>query len=309
MSNTTYQFTRSRSYAWELTVASIALGITLYFEFTYSGLYRWWSEQLMRSIGPSVHKLTPPLTFATLALPPLLAMTFIRRLCRPVASDRGDAELFADHRYAQYADRLAAPTHAAGASTRRTANTPWVYRHILAIVAVTACWIAGGVLWHEYAGMSELSKVSIDNWETGEQPPTRWVELRGKPRANATVFNFDGVDWRGYVPVVSRNWRPGQPVKVFLQVSDSGIENRPWAVGEIHQGLVGRFNPPDAVLAALLQERLVPAGDCALLLVDSTPEATRRAAIVAFSLGFAVLAARLMFSVLRAAPSLSTPNA
>jgi hypothetical protein len=72
---------------------------------------------------------------------------------------------------------------------------------------------------------------------------------------------------------------------------------------------VGRFNPPDAVLAALLQERFAPAGDCALLLVDSTPEATRRAAIVAFSLSFAVLAVKLMFSVLRAAPSLSAPNA
>jgi len=301
MSDATYQFPRSRTYTWELTVASIALGIALYFELTYSGPYRWWSELLMRSIGPSVHKLTPPLTFLTLALPPLLAITCIRRLCRLVAADRSDAELFSDPGYAKYAEQSAAAHASPGASVRRSANTPWVFRHILTILAVAGCWITGGILWHEYAGMSELSKVSIEKWEAGEQPPTRWVELRGKPRASAAVFNFDGVDWRGYVPVVSRNWHPGQPVKVFLQVNDSGIDARPWAVAEIHQGLVGRFNPPDAVLAALLQQKCVPARDCALLAVGGTPEVTRRAAIVAFSLGFAALAIKLMLSVLRAA--------
>jgi hypothetical protein len=302
MSNLTYEFPRSRTYTWELTAASIALGITLYFEFTYSGLYRWWSELLMSSTGPSTHKLTPPLTFLTLALPPLLAITLVRRLCRQsVAVDSGDAELPADPRYAQYRERCAALHSDADASTRRSAEPRWALRHIVAIVALAGCWVTGGVLWYDYVALGDLSNVSIDKWEAGEPPPTRWVSLRGVPWANATVFNFDGVDYRGYVPVVSRNWRPGQPVKVFLQVNDSGIEDRPWATAEVHQGLLERFNPPDAVLGAMLRQKLVPADDCVLLAVGGTPEATRRAAIIAFSAGFVVLAAALMLNLLRGA--------
>src|SRR5262249_60429366 len=121
-----------------------------------------------------------------------------------------------------------------GASEQRRAKPRWALRHIVAIVALAGCWVTGGVLWYDYVALGNLSNVSIDKWEAGEPPPTRWVSLRGIPRANATVFNFDGVDWRGYVPVVSRNWRPGQPVKVFLRVNDSGVQDRPWATAEIH---------------------------------------------------------------------------
>lgn len=82
----------------------------------------------------------------------------------------------------------------------------------------------------------ELLPMRVADLEAGTPPPSHWLNLSGKLLSEERVI-WDGVrPIETYVAMVSEDWRPGQPVEVFVR-TDDGVLGRPGKLLK-HEGSV-----------------------------------------------------------------------
>lgn len=107
----------------------------------------------------------------------------------------------------------------------------------------------------------ELRAVRAADLEAGAPPPGIWLNLSGK------LLSEDRVIWDGvrpietYVALVSEDWRPGQPIVVFVRTDDA-VRDRPGKLlhhREPNVIGVGRARPlPEWVRESFLYNDLKP---------------------------------------------------
>jgi hypothetical protein len=108
----------------------------------------------------------------------------------------------------------------------------------------------------------ELRTMRVADLEAGVPPPGRWLNLSGK------LLSEDRVIWDGvrpietYVALVSEDWRPGQPIAVFVRTDDA-VRDRPGKLLHHREGhVVGVGRPralPEWVRESFLYNELKPA--------------------------------------------------
>jgi hypothetical protein len=63
-------------------------------------------------------------------------------------------------------------------------------------------------------------EVDIADLEAGQPLPGRWLELKGRPLPEQRIIWNAGQTRATYVPFVSGDWQPGNPVAVFVRASE-----------------------------------------------------------------------------------------
>jgi hypothetical protein len=134
-----------------------------------------------------------------------------------------------------------------GAVMQRGANAPLSTRGqiIMCAVAVALVWIAGFTArtWYIERARADAEATYVPlRLETGDvsTPPADHVALYGKALDNAIVASRSGSgssarDDHFFIPIVARDWQPGQPVRYVLKSETSVLTDR--------ASLVPRFAP------------------------------------------------------------------
>jgi hypothetical protein len=120
----------------------------------------------------------------------------------------------------------------------------------------------------------ELRSMRVADLEAGASPPGRWLKLSGKLLSEERVI-WDGVrPIETYVALVSEDWRPGQPIVVFVRTDDA-IRDRPGKLlhhREENVIGVGRTRPlPEWVRESFLYNDLKPSERPLILDFEAKP--------------------------------------
>jgi hypothetical protein len=184
-----------------------ALAAPLYWGFTYSGPYRWLAEWQLEKLGGYRVMLTGLVTLLITLVPVGLLVMLLGARSTPQLSPEG----------------------LAAARARDELHMQWIrdrqYRLIAAGlsvgIALVGCYLA---ITGATAGARTF--VEVSTLERGRQPPSYYVELRGRLlfEEAAAVSKRGSSATKVYVPIVSDAWRPGQPVRAYLETYDSWIE-------------------------------------------------------------------------------------
>jgi len=143
----------------------------------------------------------------------------------------------------------------------------------------------------------ELRAVRVADLEAGAPPPGRWLNLSGKLLSEERVI-WDGVrPIETYVALVSEDWRPGQPIAVFVRTDDA-IRDRPGKLLHHREGNVigvGRARAlPEWVRESFLYNELKPADHPLILDFEAKPGDELFFGGVALVAGLVLAAATLM---------------
>ena len=187
------------------------LAIAGYWCFTYSGLYRLLAEWQLRKWNEYSPKHTGAIVVFVCLIPAAVAIQVIGRLRQ---AERNPAD--------------AAATEASYAA-RSARNSRWIVSHrwrLLGLI-VTAGLVGVGV-YSTGLGLLAGDRVSVDAGpiERGADPGGRWAEVTGRLRPDDSVGvtrTGDGPYSTVYLPLVSPEWRRGQPVRLYLEMPNTWI--------------------------------------------------------------------------------------
>ena len=197
----------------DVVVFLAAAAATGYFWYSYSGPYRWFAELQMALLGAFSIKLTALLTLAAVGVPCVSVVKLCQNLSERFIGARngsGDATQLHGDQELYFVSPSREPVEA-------KPKAPWVYgRLYLAFTAVMG-WIIGGCFWFSYSTSGELSHVTIEDWEAGKAPRSRWVHLHGFAVADLAIKYGEQTRKDFYVPVLSENWRPASRFRCFLK--------------------------------------------------------------------------------------------
>ncbi len=269
---------------------------TIYLGWAYAGPYRWLAELQLKGQGSYDVNLTGFFTFLFLAVPPMAMIiigSWVLRSAAPEVPDQWPDSLHDDAHWNTTATSTTQAPEVATQSPSRFGNFNF---GILAMAMFL--WIFGGVLWYDYATSQNMTDISIEDWEAGRDTGSRWVTLHGRVLADAAMSYGDRSRPDVFVPVVSKHWRPGKPVKVFLKVFHNEAKSGRWAATDTHQGTVGFLGLPGPVRVAFEQGPLVPDADCVVITTGLNAERNRYGAIAAITVGCLIMAGYCVFAAL-----------
>jgi hypothetical protein len=196
-----------------------------YWAWSYSGPYRWIAELQINSFGVYRPKITflftllavyLPLMPLAYVLPALLGGSRYRRL------DRRSGQVFgwiSDH---------------------------WGRIFSMGMGGILA--IVGVFMLISATTARKLTPVSAAQLESGNRPSGRWLEITGWLNFADSLTLKKGFNKEVYVPLVSEQWQPGQPVAVYLRLHDRQEELFAEELkGNRYQGLVSTTGLPNDV--------------------------------------------------------------
>jgi hypothetical protein len=174
------------------------------------------------------------------------------------------------------------------------ARVPWAP---LLLAAVFLGWAAYFAIEGWTAG--PLTAVRPDQVASGQALPSRWVEVSGQLLLDAHVaFGKSGTSPDLFVPLVSPQWQPGEPVALYVKTT----EHR---VGDIEAsgkatGIVAWGGLPGPVKVAFEEAGLAPADRYRVLDAQTDPARERvKAAFGATVGGVALIIACVVWAVRR----------
>ncbi len=244
------------------------LALAAYFGFTYSGPFRWLAELEMRLMGRYYTFLTGMLVLLGLMLMLLLPLQLARKL-----GVLGDPAASPEE-HAQYIQ-----AHTERWKKRQPAITVLMLGAALSFVGVRD--------WLRAQQGAQLEQVSIAALESGKRPASTWVEVAdASPAWNATLEWEVGHTKNSFVPVVSTNWRDGQPIALVLKLSSSTRVDKEVGVSAF-RGASDAEGLPGAIDGAFRDAQLNTA-NALVLEVGNKP--TDRQTLAHFALGGGILA-------------------
>ncbi len=276
-------------------VGFMAIAMTASFAWTYSGLYRWFAELQMSRTGHFSQNVTLLFTFLAIFVPPTIAIKLGRLIARGMSGNDASESAFARYNFeARESATSFATSSPSGSPLHGILGRP--YWGTLAIVL----WVVGGLLWNTYRSSGQLMQTTIGEWEAGQEPESRWINLRGKALAAAAI-KFGDLSRRDsgevYVPLVSDKRRPGENVRVFLKLYAKDFYNKNWAAATDFEGIVAWWGMPGPVRVKFEQHNLAPADNYAILEVGVSPAIRQKAAIVLISFGCVAMLIQCVYSM------------
>lgn len=152
------------------------------------------------------------------------------------------------------------PARAATRPQRRSLLARLACVHVnlaVTLLCIGAIILAGAsVRWVQLRRSWRLVTVDVAQLEAGQRPASDWVDLRGRLLYEfAAEVPTPSVD-RIYIPVVSKNWRPGMPVAVYLMVPETEMLHLLHFPDSGHVGLIRRQGLPLGLAPDLQQTML-----------------------------------------------------
>jgi hypothetical protein len=206
----------------------VGLGAAFYFMFTYSGPFQWLAEWQIRVFGSYEEGITLILSML-LIVGPLFAVKYAVRRIGFQSSTAPSVDV---------TPGLILPS--------------WWNRLLFASL------VFGGIgAFMLYQGLSAgpLIKTTIDALEKGERPSSHFVEVQGMAIWEDAPW-VEGSGKKFYVPVVSDNWQPKQPVAAYLEVSAKEYEGRTGVQIDSFKGLT--YGSLPGVLRTRLVDSVLP---------------------------------------------------
>lgn len=229
-----------RHITWLIVSPLIAIGG--YWWLKYAGLYRLLAEWQLHSF----HQYYPTYTgIVTIILCLIPAVVAIQIIGAQREGERGPADAAA--RVASYAEQQARRTNWIQSRRRRLTG-----------LGLTAMLVGIGG-YFTGIGLLAGDRVSIDAGalERGDMPGGRWAEISGKLVAEDAVSVSEGRSHTSnvYVAVVSPEWRPGQPVRVYLKTYESSLERFAAELASGHyEGMLAENALPGVAITSLAEQ-------------------------------------------------------
>ena len=239
------QLRTSETPAWGSALVVVAGAATVYWFVTYSGPYRWLAEWQLHLLG----EYSVTLTVLVVLVGALLGAVLPAAILAQVIARARESDV----------DPEAAARKAAEASARAEAATAWMMRRFYRLVAAT---LAAGMvvvgLYFAVSGWLAGERIALDiaALERGDKPASRYVELYGVLLVDEAVGvqRGHGGTVKIYIPVVSETWRPGQPVRAYLETQRQAAE---LPTGR-YEGMLGIGPLPGVAQTALTDRGLAP---------------------------------------------------
>ncbi|MBL8793431.1 MAG: hypothetical protein JNM56_05985 [Planctomycetia bacterium] len=132
----------------------------------------------------------------------------------------------------------------------------------------------GALLLREGLDSRELRAARVADLEAGTPPPGGWLKLTGKLRSDERVI-WDGVrPIETYVALVSENWKPGQPVVVFIRTNNAVLDRPGKLLTHTEPDVIGVVRSrslPDWVKDSFIYNELQPADRPLVLEFEARP--------------------------------------
>jgi hypothetical protein len=228
-----------RTITWLLVSPLIAVGA--YWWLAYAGLYRLLAEWQLHSFHQYYPTYTGIITIILCLIPAIVAIQIIGAQRE---GERGPAE---------------AAAQLAGYAERRARNSHWIQsrRRRLTGLVVTVM-LAGAGVYFTGIGLLAGDQVSVDVGaiERGDQPGGRWAAVTGRLVANdaVSVAERRSSSAHVYVPLVSPEWRPGQPVRVYLKTYESWLDRYADDLASgLYDGMLAENDLPGVAITSLAE--------------------------------------------------------
>jgi hypothetical protein len=215
------------------------LGLAAYWWATYSGLYRWLAEWQLHTFGSYYMKYTGVAVILAALVPAGILLQIVGGLR---SAERGPAE----------AEKLAAERHAQSQQL-----SDWLLQHRLRLVglALAGIFLVLGA-YKAISGTLAGARVEVDagTLEQGGSLGGRHVLVTGRLLVEEAMVVSERRKSSGkaYVPVVSPEWRPGRPVRLYLETYESWLERYAGdlATGQF-EGMLSAGGLPGVAISAL----------------------------------------------------------
>jgi hypothetical protein len=239
------------------TAWALGLLLALFWWWTYTGPYRWLTELQLRLFDAYFPFYTWAVVFVLTGVAGSL-VAFL--LLLPLALTRRPV--------AEADDRAAAARVDA-----------WMRAHRLRmfglLVGVVGA-VGGAFLLAVGLTAGKLTAVSAAALEAGQDPGSRWLQVQGRPRAEDDLVMEDPgggpMEQDHYLPLVSEQWRQGQPVAVYLKASGPRfVEVKGRLRGGTYEGLAWPSGLPGPVRVEFEKRGLTPARNYLLLDYGNRP--------------------------------------
>jgi hypothetical protein len=226
-----------------LRAALLLAGLALagYWWFTYSGLYRllaelqlgWW------------RKYYPTYTGLTVVIACLLPAAIVVQIIGAIREKERSPE------------EAAAVTATEAARGERLQY--WLeHRRGRLIGMLITLIFAGTGVYFLGSGLLAGDRVSVDAraLEQGERPAGRYAEVTGRPLVDEAVTVAEGRSRTEtvYIPLVSPEWRDGQPARVYLQTWPVWAPRDPAVDSGPYEGMLTANSLPGLVISSLAEQ-------------------------------------------------------
>jgi hypothetical protein len=240
-------------------------GLTGYWAWTYTGIYRWLAELQLKMMHSYEVQITFILTL-TIVLGPLFLISEVIR--RSTAAPTGQSTGVADK--------------------PNESDTP-PNRIMIALTAggtvglVGLGFVAvGGYQYRQGMTAGNIFHADVSAYETGQAPARLYVSVTGQSLRDATEILKDSDSATKYfMPLVSADWDPGKPIGLFLETSSpnmmaSNALQRAQPDGnarsEVWEGMIDTTGLPGLVRTHFENEHAIFAAGYRVLSVGETPQ-------------------------------------
>jgi len=229
-----------RTITWLIVSPLIALGA--YWWAAYAGLYRLLAEWQLSSFQQYYPTYTGIITIVLCLIPAVVAIQFIGAQRE---RERSPAE---------------AAAQIAGHAEQRARHSDWIQRRRRRLTGLGVTVMLAGVgAYFTGIGLLAGDRVSVDAGalEHDEQPGGRWAELTGRLLPDDAVSMQEGRSrtTHVYVPVVSPEWRGGQPVRAYLKTYDTWLERYADDLASGHyEGMLAANDLPGVAITSLAEQ-------------------------------------------------------
>jgi hypothetical protein len=188
-------------------VTLLVVALNIYWWWTYTGPFRWFAELQILNSNRYDNGSTLLVTLAASAG----AMMVVTLILNSFGAF----------------DRLATD------ADRADVSRPWMdwcFNHLGALmgVAVGICvFVTGVTQFVQGRTAGALKQIDVALLEAGKTPPSRWVKIHGQFLPGESVKEMSGAKEQShyhYYPVVSANWKAGDPVAVVVKAPSFLVE-------------------------------------------------------------------------------------
>ena len=269
-----------------IVLLALGSGLTGYWAWTYTGIYRWLAELQLRMMHEYEVQLTFVITLMIVLGPLFLVSEVIRRFVLARAGkDSGES--------------------GAAASVIATNDRPSPLMMGLTAGGTVGLVglgfaVVGGYQYHQGMTAGNIVHVDVSAYETGQAPAAMYVSVTGQSIHDATEGVKDtSASTKYYMPLVSADWDSSKPVGLFLETTaanmmDSNAVQRGQPDGktlpEVWVGMIDTDGLPGLVRTRFEDDHAVLAPGYVVLSVGETPRKKMDKARVLMCIGGGVFA-------------------
>lgn len=238
----------------EILLAIVCIVPAIYWAATYSGPYRWIAELQLRMMGMYEGSITFVLTMFVALIPLLVVKAAVKKL--GVAMEGGE--------------------EADSAWWGRVSH----YFSDLVVMVIGLVFLGVGVVAYlRVKGESGPTAIDVRELEGGKKVGKLWLEVSGMALVEEASSIKKNYNTDNYVPVVSRDWKKGEPIAVYLEVDESEFgEGLKKPEGGKYKGMVTVGGLPGMAREDLRRRGFGPAEGYVMLEYNSTPADVQRGA-------------------------------